>query len=66
MLFTRVHPHRVKAIFGLMAIGTGMVEDMNGVREDGTDPGQAGYGMMAVGTRPGVVGDGTGDIGRNK
>jgi len=56
----------VKAIFGLMAIGTGMVEDINGVREDGIGPGRAGYGMMAIGTRPGVVGDGTGDIGRNK
>jgi len=56
----------VKAIFGLMAIGTGMVEDMNGAREDGTGPGRVAYGMMVIGIRPGVVGDGTGDIGRNK
>ena len=41
-----------------MAIGTGLVEDINGAREDGIGPGQAGYGMMVIGTRPGRDGDG--------
>lgn len=47
-----------------MAIGTGMAEDMNGMKEDGSGRGLAAYGMMATGTRQSVDGDGTAVIGR--
>jgi hypothetical protein len=56
----------VKAISGLMVIGTGIAEDMNGGKEGGIDHSQAVSGMMATGTRQGVVGGGTAVIGNRE